>query len=48
MWKNGVMEGKGIYYSSNGDRILGDYLNNRRTGKHIILHSNIEITSKYY
>ena len=46
-FRNGKMEGKGIYYKNNGNRIVGDYLNDIRTGKHVIIHSNGEISIIY-
>ena len=32
--RNGLKEGKGIYYYSNGDREMGDYSNDKPIGKH--------------
>ena len=34
------MEGKGIYYHNNGDRMMGDYSNGKPIGKHAILTRN--------
>ena len=31
------MEGKGIYYKNNGDRVMDDYYNNKPIGKHFKL-----------
>ena len=31
------MEGKGIFYYNNGDREMGDYYNNKKMGKHVML-----------
>ena len=42
------MEGKGIYYYNNGDREMGDYLNNNRIGRHAKLHANGELSSNLY
>ena len=38
------MEGKGIFYFSNGDRRMGDFLNNKKIGKHVTLTKNGEVT----
>ena len=35
-------------YYANGDREMGDYLNDKKLGKHIIFHENGEIESKTY
>ena len=42
------MEGEGIFYYNNGDREMGDYLNNMKIGKHVKLHKNGEVTSKLF
>jgi len=42
------MEGKGIYYYNNGDREMGNYLNNNPVGKHVILTTNGDIDSHIY
>ena len=42
-WRNGNKEGKGIYYYANGDRIMGDYLNDNPIGKHVRLTRNWEV-----
>ena len=39
---------KGIFYYNNGDREMGDYLNNNRIGMHVILSTNGEIASNFY
>ena len=31
--KNGILEGKGIYYLNNGDRYEGDFKNNKIKGR---------------
>ena len=43
-----VREGKGIYYYNNGDREMGNYLNDKRVGKHITLHFNGKVTINNY
>ena len=45
---NDVREGKGIYYYNNGDREIGDYLNDKKIGKHTIIHHNGKVSSKSY
>ena len=35
-----MRDGKGIFYFSNGDREMGDYLNDKKVGKHLIQYSN--------
>ena len=47
-YKNDKKEGKGIYYYNNGDREMGNYLNDKRIGKHVKLHADGSITSKVY
>ena len=42
------MEGKGIYYFNNGERIMGDYLNGSPKGKHFVLKKNGEIKIENY
>ena len=36
-FRNDLKDGKAIYYSANGDRIMGDYYNDKPIGKHIKL-----------
>ena len=47
-WRNDKKEGKGIYYFFNGDRIMGDYSNNKPIGKHVVLTENVEVKIKNY
>ena len=42
------MERKGIYYFNDGDRIMGDYLNDKEIGMHVILTKNGEVNKEYY
>ena len=42
------MEGKGIFYYNNGNREMGDYLNDKRKGKHVTLTINGQIITKNY
>ena len=35
-------------YYSNGDREMGDYSNDKRIGKHVLLTSHKIIIEKYY
>jgi hypothetical protein len=42
------MEGKGIYYSNDGGRMMGDYLNGEPIGKHAVLTKNGEVKTNYY
>ena len=37
------MEGKGITYFSNGDRRMGDFLNDKEINKHVRLTKNGEV-----
>ena len=39
-YKNGLREGKGIYYFSTGDRYEGEYKNDKREGKGIYYYKN--------
>ena len=41
-------EGKGIYYYTDGNREMGNYLKGRQVGKHVTLHSNGDVTSRIY
>ena len=38
--KNGILEGKGIYYLNNGDRYEGDFKNNKIEGKGIFYYND--------
>ena len=42
------MEGKGIFYLNNGDRMMGDYSNDEPIGKHVTLTKNGEVKTKNY
>ena len=42
------MEGKGIFYFNNGNREMGDYLNDKKVGKHAKLHANGNVTANNY
>ena len=42
-WKDDLFDGKGILYYENGDREMGDFLNNNPKGKHVTLTSNGEV-----
>ena len=42
------MEGKGIYYYNNGDREMGNYLNDCKVGKHVTLRNNGNIDAQIY
>ena len=42
------MEGNGVYYFDNGDRMIGNYFNNNQIGIHAILTKNGEVKSKKY
>ena len=44
----GKKEGKGIYYYNDGDRRMGDYLNDEPIGKHVILTKNGEVETEEY
>ena len=33
-WRFAKKNGKGVLYSSNWDRIMGDYINNKQIGRH--------------
>ena len=41
-------EGKGIMYYANGDREMGNYLNDKKVGKHIKLTATGKITNFTY
>ena len=47
-WKNNKREGKGIMYWNDGDREMGDYLNGKEIGKHILFKVNGEIIQNNY
>ena len=42
------MEGKGIAYFNNGDRMMGDYYNGNQIGKHVMLTRNGEVKTYNY
>ena len=42
------MKGKRIYYYKNGDREMGDYLNDKEIGKHVTLTINGEVKTNIY
>ena len=42
------MEGKGIYYYNNGDREMGDYLNDDKIGIHAKLNINGVVIQQQY
>ena len=41
-------EGKGIFYFANGERMMGDYLNGKPIGKHVMLTRYGEIKIENY
>ena len=43
-----TLSAKGIKYFNNGDRRMGDYLNDNPMGKHVILKINGEVKTKIY
>ena len=47
-FKNNGREGKGIYYNANGDREMGDYSNDNKIGKHVMLTKYGEVKVKNY
>ena len=47
-WKNDKKEGKGIYYYNDGNRSMGDYLNDKPIGKHAKLTKNGEVKTINY
>ena len=46
--RNGNKAGKGIAYFANGDRRMGDYLNDKEIGKHVRLTRNWEVKIENY
>ena len=46
--RNSKIEGKGIYYFHNGDRMMGDYYNGNPIGKHVTLTRNGEVKTYNY
>ena len=46
--KSGKIEGKGKYYFQNGNREMGDYLDDKKIGIHIYLYSNGEVIENIY
>ena len=47
-YRKGKRDGKGIYYYANGDRRMGDYLNDKPIGKHVKLTRNEEFEIENY
>jgi len=47
-WRNGKKEGKGIDYYHNGDREMGDYSNDNKIGKHVLLTANGEVKTQIH
>ncbi len=47
-FKNGKREGKGIYYYANGDREMGDFLNDTDIGRHVTLTKCGEVKVQNY
>ena len=47
-WKDDKREGKGVYYYFNGDREMGDYLDNKEIGTHAVLKANGKVSSNTY
>ena len=45
---NGIRDGKGIIYYANGERYMGDYSNDKKVGKHVILDNNGNIFSEIH
>ena len=41
--KKNKKEGKGIMYYNNGDRIMGNFSNNKPIGKHVMLTKDGEV-----
>ena len=37
-----------VYYYNNGDREMGNYLNDKKVGKHVKLHLNGDVTSELF
>ena len=46
--RNDKFEGKGIFYFNNGDRMMGDYYNNKPVGKHVRLTKNGDVKIENY
>ena len=46
--KNNKIEGKGTMYGNNGERVMGDYLNGKEIGKHILFKVNGKIIQNNY
>ena len=47
-FKNDKREGRGIIYFANGDREMGNYLNDKKVGKHVKLTAKGKVTSSVY
>ena len=47
-WKNGIKEGKGIYYWENGDRFEGNWINDNKDGKGIMFYKNGKIEEVFW
>ena len=47
-FKEDCREGKGIFYFSNGDRMMGDYHRDKPIGKHVILKKNGDVVPKIF
>ena len=43
-----MAQGKGTFYFNNGDKQTGNYLNDRKVGKHVILRVNSNIVSNIF
>ena len=48
MLKIGIWKEKGIYYYNNGNRAMGDFLNGKEIGIHVILTSDGNIKEIAY
>ena len=48
-WENNKKKGKGTYYYiKNEKKRIGEYLDNKEIGEHIVYHPNGKITKKNY
>ena len=43
-----MKNGKGIFYSNEGDMEIGDYFKDNKVGKYIIIYANGNISSNKY